>query len=473
MSATPAPFAPRRPRHPRERRWLGDDRWDAVPVLDLPAVAQRYARVLVLVGATPTTRPSASVAWWPTSPTPAPPSSVLVATDGERSHPVERQPGPRAPWPLAPAREVERAVGVLAPGGPRRPTSACPTARWSSTRRPSSTRCGAVPTPTPWCSLRGSPTGTPTTTPSAGPCAAAVSHSGADLAHYPIWLWHWGTPDALPWPDVVASETSRTASWRKRAALEEFPSQTTAWGDPDDRGRAARPGAGHGNASTAPAASSRRWSTPRSALPTRPATTGWSAAPRPGPSGSTGCTTTGDDPWAFAGSFYEERRRALVLALLGCRRYGRALEIGCADGRLTAGAARALRRGGRARHEPPGRDRGAARAPGAVVEQGMAPADLPPGPFDLVLLSEVGYFLTPLELVATLRRCEESLAPGGELVLCHWQHPTQDVPLDGVLVHEQAATVLRARRRATYLDDDLRIDVWGDGASLARREGRA
>ena len=30
--------------------------------------------------------------------------------------------------------------------------------------------------------------------------------------------------------------------------------------------------------------------------------------------------------------------------------------------------------------------------------QGMAPADLPPGPFDLVLLSEVGYFLTPLEL---------------------------------------------------------------------------
>jgi hypothetical protein len=107
-----------------------------------------------------------------------------------------------------------------------------------------------------------------------------------------------------------------------------------------------------------------------------------------------------------------------------------------------------------------------------VVEQGVAPGDLPPGPFDLVLLSEVGYFLTPLELVATLRRCEASLAPGGELVLCHWQHPTEQVPLDGALVHEQAGSALRLRRRATYLDDDLRIEVWGDSDSLARREGR-
>ena len=42
----------------------------------------------------------------------------------------------------------------------------------------------------------------------------------------------------------------------------------------------------------------------------------------------------------------------------------------------------------------------------------MAPLDLPPGPFDLVLLSEVGYFLSPLELVATLRRCEACARAG-------------------------------------------------------------
>ncbi len=301
--------------------------------------------------------------------------------------------------------------------------------------------------------------------------AQAVADSGAGLAHYPIWLWHWGTPDALPWPYVVVSETSGTASWRKRAALEEFPSQTTAWGDPDVAGRPPAPVLG-----TAALDRARRLVEtlvdPTHALPTLPS----DRLERRAASRALQFDRMyddGEDPWAFAGSFYEERRRALVLAQLGCRRYGRALEIGCADGRLTQAL---LERCDQVvaldtSHRAVAAAR--ARAPRAVVEQGMAPGDLPPGPFDLVLLSEVGYFLTPLELVATLRRCEESLAPGGELVLCHWQHPTEHVPLDGVLVHEQAATMLRARRRATYLDDDLRIDVWGDADSPARREGRA
>ena len=299
--------------------------------------------------------------------------------------------------------------------------------------------------------------------------AEAVSHSGADLAHYPIWLWHWGAPDALPWDDVVAAETSRAGAWRKRAALEEFPSQTSSSGDPASAeagaavlGRASLDRAHRlVEALVDPAHALPR--VPPDRLERRAATRAqhfdrmYDGAP---------------DPWAFDGSFYEERRRALVLAVLGRRRYGRALEIGCADGRITEAllercdevvALDTSHRAVAAARE---------RAPRAVVEQGMAPADLPPGPFDLVLLSEVGYFLSPLELVATLRRCESSLAPGGELVLCHWQHPTELVPLDGVLVHEQAATALRRRRRATYVDEDLRVDVYGDAEPLARAEGR-
>ena len=102
----------------------------------------------------------------------------------------------------------------------------------------------------------------------------------------------------------------------------------------------------------------------------------------------------------------------------------------------------------------------------------MAPADLPPGPFDLVLLSEVGYFLTPLELVATLRRCEAVAGPGGELVLCHWQHPTEHVPLDGVLVHEQAATCC-ARAVGRPTSTTTCASTSGATPTLARREGRA
>jgi len=295
-------------------------------------------------------------------------------------------------------------------------------------------------------------------------------HSGADLAYYPIWLWHWGSPDALPWPDVVASESARVASWRKRVALQEFPSQTTAWVDPGDPGALSFPVLG----TTTLERAHRLIETlvdPTGALPTiskdRLARRAAARAQR-----FDGMYDEGDDPWRLAGSFYEERRRALVLGLLGCRRHGRALEIGCADGRLTEALL------GRCddvvafdtshRAVTAARD----RAPRATVEQGMAPMDLPSEPFDLVLLAEVGYFLSPLELVATLRRCEAALAPGGEIVLCHWQHPTRDVPLDGQLVHEQAAAMLKTGHRASYVDGDLRIDVWGDGPSVAHREGR-
>jgi LmbE family N-acetylglucosaminyl deacetylase/SAM-dependent methyltransferase len=396
--------------------------------------------------------------------------SVLVATDGERSYPT-RGSGALAALGARRRREVESAVDVLAPGArvghlgmPDGELGQHEHALADEVRRRTDPDTLVL---APWLA-----DGHGDHDALGRACARAVELSGAALAHYPIWLWHWGTPAALPWEHVVASETSRTASWRKRAALEAFPSQTTAWGDADASGRPPAPVLG-----TASLDRARRLVEtlvdPTQALPTVSHDRLERRTASRAQQFDRMYDDDGQDPWAFAESFYEERRRALVLAVLGCRRYGRALEIGCADGRLTQSllercnevvALDTSHRAVVAAQE---------RAPGAVVEQGMAPADLPPGPFDLVLLSEVGYFLTPLELVATLRRCEESLAPGGELVLCHWQHPTQDVPLDGVLVHEQAATALRSRRRVTYHDDDLRIDVWGDGDSLARREGRA
>ena len=260
------------------------------------------------------------------------------------------------------------------------------------------------------------------------------------------------------------------ASWRKRGALQEFRSQTTAWVDPGDPGALCLPVLG----TTALERAHRLVETlvdPTDALPTV-SSGGRDRRAAARAQQFDRMYDEGDDPWKMAGSFYEERRRELVLGLLAHPHYGRALEIGCADGRLTevlvercddvVALDTSLRAVTAAR----------SRAPRATVEQGMAPMDLPSGPFDHVLLAEVGYFLSPLELVATLRRCEAALAPGGEIVLCHWQHPTRDVPLDGQLVHEQAAAMLKTGHRASYVDGDLRIDVWGDGPSVAHREGR-
>jgi LmbE family N-acetylglucosaminyl deacetylase/SAM-dependent methyltransferase len=451
-----------------EHTWLGSPHWGSVAVLDVPAVVQRYAQVLVVsahpddetlgLGGLVADLADAGAA-----------VQVLVATDGERSHPLDGDPARTA---LAARRrqEVERAVEVLAPGAEVThlglPDGALDQheetlAETVQTRTGPDTLVLA-----PWVA-----DGHADHDALGRACAEAVSRSGADLAHYPIWLWHWGAHGALPWAHVVVGEPSRSAAWRKRAALEEFPSQTSPSSDPAEPGRVVAPVLG-----TASLDRARRLVEtlidPSHALPTI-------AADRLDRRGASRAQEfdrmydQGDDPWSFAGSFYEERRRALVLALLGCRRYGRALEIGCADGRLTEALVERCDAVVALDTSPRAVKAASDRAPRATVHQGMAPADLPPGPFDLVLLSEVGYFLTPLELIATLRRCEAALAPGGELVLCHWQHPTTDVPLDGVLVHEQASTAIRLGRRATYVDDDLRIDVWGDADSPARREGRA
>jgi LmbE family N-acetylglucosaminyl deacetylase len=465
VTLAPARFHHTDPGTP-ESTWLADERWDDVDVLDLTAVARRYRRVLVVaahpddetlgVGALVADLADRDVAL-----------DVLVVTDGERSHPVR---GSSARRSLAAQRraEVERALAHLGrarpahlgvPDGELRQHLGAVVDAVQSRTDPDTLVLA------PWLA-----DGHADHDALGTACATAVSHSGADLAYYPIWLWHWGSPDALPWPDVVASEGSRVASWRKRVALKEFPSQTTAWVDPGDPGALSLPVLG----TTALERAHRLVETlvdPTRVLPTV-SSGGRDRRAAARAQRFDRMYDEGDDPWKFAGSFYEERRRELVLGLLAHPHYGRALEIGCADGRLTEVLVErcddvvALDTSHRAVTAA------RARAPRATIEQGRAPVDLPPGPFDLVLLSEVGYFLSPLELVSTLRRCRAALAPGGELVLCHWQHPTRDVPLDGQLVHEQAASMLGPALRASFVDGDLRIDVWGDGPSVAHREGR-
>lgn len=103
---------------------------------------------------------------------------------------------------------------------------------------------------------------------------------------------------------------------------------------------------------------------------------------------------------------------------------------------------------------------------------GQAPQDLLGGTFDLVVFSEIGYFLTPPAWLATLRWARAVLRPGGEVLLAHWRHETDGVPSDGPLVHEQAAAFFDLPRRVAYLDADVAIDVYGEPVSVAAAEGR-
>lgn len=177
------------------------------------------------------------------------------------------------------------------------------------------------------------------------------------------------------------------------------------------------------------------------------------------------------DPWGFTSRWYEQRKYALTLAVLPEPRWGRALEVGCSIGVLTAllaercddllamdPSAAAL---AQARERVP---------PSVRLLQGSVPGDWPSGTYDLVVLSEVGYYLDRPDLERLLDLVERDLAPGGCVVACHWRHAVDDYPLRGDEVHEALA---RWPRLSRLEEEDVLLDVLvpGGGPSVARRTG--
>ncbi len=64
------------------------------------------------------------------------------------------------------------------------------------------------------------------------------------------------------------------------------------------------------------------------------------------------------------------------------------------------------------------------------------PDELPAGRFDVIVLSEVGYYWTLSDLDRFVDWLRTALAPGGRLILVHWTGLT-DYPLTGDQVHDR------------------------------------
>lgn len=181
-----------------------------------------------------------------------------------------------------------------------------------------------------------------------------------------------------------------------------------------------------------------------------------------------------EDPWGYTSRWYEERKRALTLASLPERRYASVLEIGSSIGVLAEDlAARADRLlavdvSAAAVERASGR---LATLPHVRVEHHDITTGVPEGPFDLVVLSEVGYYLGREALGRTLRGIRDRLTPGGDLVTVHWRHRIDGLELDGDAV-QHAVGELGLTRLARHEEEDLLLEVHTrDGRSVARRTG--
>ena len=133
------------------------------------------------------------------------------------------------------------------------------------------------------------------------------------------------------------------------------------------------------------------------------------------------------DPWNFAGDAYEQAKYDATMEALGERRFAAAFEVGCSIGVLThrlaprcdallaidvaeAALAQARARCADQKH--------------VRIAEMRVPGDWPSGRFDLILLSEVLYFLDADDLRATAERVAASLTPGGLVLLVNWRGDT-------------------------------------------------
>src|SRR5271170_2925765 len=139
------------------------------------------------------------------------------------------------------------------------------------------------------------------------------------------------------------------------------------------------------------------------------------------------------DPWNFADSPYEQAKYALTLNAMPKPRYRSALEVGCSIGFLTRSLA--LRCDvvvaiDAARAPLVQAKRRCADLPGVRFEQMFVPEQWPEGVFELILLSEVVYYLSRVDVGRLAARVTRSLPAGGSVLLVHWTGPT-NYPLSG------------------------------------------
>ena len=169
------------------------------------------------------------------------------------------------------------------------------------------------------------------------------------------------------------------------------------------------------------------------------------------------------DPWRFASSTYEHKKYTATMDALPAVRFVNAFEVGCSIGVLTrllaarcdallaVDVAEAALSQARAR---------CADCAHVNIRRLRIPTEWPKQRFDLILLSEVLYYLSRVDIARTARCARQSIVPGGAMLLVHYILPT-DYPCSGdeasgCFINECGAAVVMQRRSAAYRLDLLR-----------------
>lgn len=293
----------------------------------------------------------------------------------------------------------------------------------------------------------------------AGAATRDAAPADALLLEYPVWFWHWGRPDDPPPGEWVALALPAATRRTKAAGIAQHRSQT-----------------GGGTPMLSPAflehfsRAEEVFLVHRGRLEPadRASAEFFDAMYRSAPDG---------DPWSFRTDRAERARFDHLASLAGARRVRRALEPGCSTGELTGRLARCCDRVIALDVAPSAVDAARTHVAGigdVELRVGRVPDDLGPADvdLDLIVLSEVAYYVGPEELAAWVRSLHGRCAPDARWLLCHWTGTSVDHRLGGAQAHAVLGAGLCelgwSRTTSGDVGEHL-VELWErDGAEEAR-----
>jgi cyclopropane fatty-acyl-phospholipid synthase-like methyltransferase len=168
------------------------------------------------------------------------------------------------------------------------------------------------------------------------------------------------------------------------------------------------------------------------------------------------------DPWNYTRSPFKHYKRSVLLRACGCRTYGRGLELACAIGETTRYVAQrclrllAVDSSLTALHEANRRLQGNQRV---TFRQAVLPGETPRGPFDLIVASEIAYYISAQSLDQLSDKLKLALAPNGRIVFLNHTCAFDDAAQAPARAHQRIRRTLEKSMGVVFHERHRRFDV--------------
>lgn len=174
------------------------------------------------------------------------------------------------------------------------------------------------------------------------------------------------------------------------------------------------------------------------------------------------------DPWQIRSSWYERRKRELLLACLPKEHYRKTLELGCGTGEMTAQLAQRSTTVHAVDLSPIALQRchqhlkamGIHNVHTSCVRVPEVWPINEPCEFDLLVVSELAYYLEDTEIDGFIEGCQRALETGGDWLMCHYLPSFHDRRQDTQWLHQRITDTLNKEPIVTHSDEAFLLNIW-------------